>query len=97
MPHVFKLRIAAQPSGQRFAARGGDLVNDAAGAALGGRAAGAQQLLPLHPFQGWIDLAQLGGPEMPDAVVQDSFQVVSAGRLAKQAEQNMFEAHAATI
>ncbi len=97
MPHVFKLRLAAQPGGQRLAPGGGDLVNDASRAALGGRAAGSQQFLLLHPFQGGIDLAQFGGPEMPDAVVQDSLQVVSAGRFAEQAQQNVFEAHGDTI
>jgi hypothetical protein len=31
---------------------------------------------------------------MPDPVVQDGLQVVSAGGLAEQTKQNMFEAHA---
>jgi hypothetical protein len=57
MTHVFKLRAVSQPSGELFAARRGDLVNDASRAALGGRAARSQQLLFLHPFQGRIDLA----------------------------------------
>jgi hypothetical protein len=57
MPHVFKLRAVSQPSGELLAPRWGDLVNDASGAALGRRASRPQQLLLLHPFQGWIDLA----------------------------------------
>jgi hypothetical protein len=94
MPHVSKLRLVPQPSGKRFAPSGGDFVNDASGAALGGRAAGSQQVPLLQPFQAWIDLAQFGGPEMSDPVVQDGLQVVSAGGLAEQAKQNMFETHA---
>jgi hypothetical protein len=34
---------------------------------------------------------------MTDAVVQDSLQVVSAGGLAQETKQNMFETHANTI
>lgn len=97
MPHVSKLRFVPQPSGKLLAPGCGDLVNDASGAALGGRATRSQQLLFLHPFQGWIDLAQFGSPEMADAVVQHGLQVVSAGRLAEEAKQNMFETHAVTI
>jgi hypothetical protein len=97
MPHVFKLRPVPQPSGQFFAPACGDLVNDASGPALGSRAARSQQPLFLHPFQAWIDLAQFRGPEVSDPVVQHRLQVVSAGGFAQQAQQNMFEAHPATI
>jgi hypothetical protein len=34
---------------------------------------------------------------MTDAIVQNGLQVVSAGRLAQQTKQNIFETHAATI
>jgi hypothetical protein len=95
--HVSKLRFAAQPSGKLLASACGNLVNDAAGSAPGGRAARSQQLLLLQPFQAWIDLAQFGGPEMTDAVVQNGLQVVTAGGLAQQTEQNIFETHGATI
>jgi hypothetical protein len=95
MPHVFKLRFVPQPGGKLLAPGCGDLIKDASGAALGGGAARSQQLLPLQPFQAWINLAQLGGPEMTDAVVQDSLQVVPAGGLAQETKQNMFETHAA--
>jgi hypothetical protein len=54
-------------------------------------AARSQQLLLLQPLPAWINLAQFGGPEMTDAVVQDGLQVVSAGGLAQEAKQNMFE------
>jgi hypothetical protein len=94
MPHVSELRLVPQPSGKHFAPGGGDLVNDASGAALGGRAAGSQQAQLLQPFQAWIDLAQFGGPEMSDPVVEDGLQVVSAGGLAEQAKQNMVQTHA---
>jgi hypothetical protein len=97
MPHVSKLRLAPQPSGKLFAPSCGDLINDASGTALGGSVARSQQPALLEAFQGWIDLAQFGGPEMSDPVVQDGFQVVSAGRLAEETKQNMFETHAATI
>jgi len=97
VPHVSKLRFVPQPSRKLLAPGCGDLVNDASGAALGGSAARAQQLLLLQPFQAWINLAQLGGPEMTDAVVQDGLQVVSARRLAQQTKQNMFQTHATTI
>jgi len=97
MPHVSELRLVPQPGGKLFAPCCGDLINDASGAALGGSAARSQQPLLLQPFQAWIDLAQFGGPEMPDPVVQDSLQDVSAGRLAEETKQNMIETHAATI
>jgi hypothetical protein len=95
VPHVSKLRLLPQPGGQLLAPGCGDLVNNASGAALRGRAARSQQLLLLQPLQGGINLAQLGGPEMTDAVVQDRLQVISAGGLAQQTEQNMFETHIA--
>lgn len=94
MPHVSKLRLVPQPGGKLFAPSCGDLINDASGAALGGSAARSQQPLLLQPFQAWIDLAQFGGPEMSDPVVQDGLQIVSAGGLAKETKQNMFETHA---
>ena len=97
MPHVSKLRPVPQPSGKLFAPHCGDLINDASGASLGGSAARSQQPLLLQPFQAWIDLAQFGGPEMSDPVVQDGLQVISAGGLAEETKQNMFETHADTI
>ena len=97
MPHVSKLWPVPQPSGEFFAPGRGDLIDDASRAALGGSAARSQQPLLLQPFQGWIDLAQFGGPEMSDPVVQDGLQVVSAGGLAEETKQNMFETHADTI
>jgi hypothetical protein len=97
MPHVSKLRLVPQPSGKLLAPGCGDLINDASGAALRGSAARSQQPLLLQPFQAWIDLAQFRGPEMSDPMVQDGLQVVSAGGLAEQTHQNMFETHAATI
>jgi hypothetical protein len=93
VPHVSELRFAPQPSGKLLASGRGDLVNDATGSALGGSAARSQKLLLLQPFQARIDLAEFGGPEMSDPVVHDGLQVVSAGGLAEQAKQNMFEAH----
>ena len=57
VPHVSKLRLVAQPSSQRFAPGGGDLVNDAPRATLGGSAVRSQEPLLLQTFQAWIDLA----------------------------------------
>jgi hypothetical protein len=91
--HVLKLRSAAQPRGKLSSSFGGDLINDAPRAALGSCAPRAQQPLLLESLQARIDLAQFSSPEMPDAVVQDRFQVVAAGGLAKQPEQNVFQAH----
>lgn len=97
MTRVRKLRRVPQPRGQLLAAGGGDFVDDASGPALRGGAARAQQPVFLQALQGGIYLAEFGGPEMADAVIQDSFQVVSTGRLAQQAQQNMFETHPTTI
>jgi hypothetical protein len=97
VPHVSELRSLPQPSGKLLATCCTDLINDAAGAAFGGGAAGTQQSLFLQAFQVRIDLAQLGRPEVSDAVVQDGLQVVTAGRLTKKTEQNVFETHAWTI
>ncbi len=94
MSEVAKFRPVLQPRGEFLAAGGRDLVNDASGAALGSSAARAQQPLLLEPFQAGIDLAEFGGPEMADAVVQNGFQIVAAGGRAEQAQQDMFETHA---
>jgi len=92
--HVLKLRSVAEPRSKMSSSFGGDLINDASGTALGSCAARAQQPLLLQPLEARIDLAQFGSPEMPDAVVQNRFQVVAASGLAKQPEQNVFQAHA---
>lgn len=92
--HVLKLRSVAQPRGKPPSSFGRDLIKDTSRTALGSCAARAQQSLLLEALQARIDLAQFGGPEMPDAMVQDRFQVVAAGGLAKQPEQNVFQAHA---
>ena len=97
MSHVSKLRLVAQPSGKRCAPCECDLINDASGTSLGGSAARSQQPSLLQPFQAGIDLAQFSGPEVSDPMVQDGLQVVSAGGLAEETKQNMFETHAATI
>jgi hypothetical protein len=94
MPHVFKLRILLQPRGELFAPSCGDFVDDAFGAALRGSEARFQKFLLLQPFQGRINLAEFRGPEMSDAVVENGFQVESAGGFAEQTQQNVFEAHA---
>jgi len=56
-----------------------------------------QQTFALQFLQRGINLAQLGGPEIVNAIVHDPFQVVAAGGLAQQAEQDVLEAHAASI
>jgi hypothetical protein len=84
VPHVSELRSLPQPGGKFLASRRCNLIYDASGTAFGSGAAGTQQSLLLQAFQVRIDLAQLGGPEMSDAMVQDSLQVVTAGRLTKE-------------
>jgi hypothetical protein len=73
--------------------RRGRLIHAAAWPALCGRFAAVEKALALHALQGRVDLAEFGGPEIMDALVEDRFQVVAAGRLAEQAEQDMVQAH----
>jgi hypothetical protein len=70
------------------------LVHAAARAAPRGRLAAAQQAFLLQALQRRIDLAELGGPEVVDALAEDGFQVVAAGWLAEQAKQDMVQTHA---
>ena len=97
VPHVSKLRFGPQPSGKFFAPGCGDLVQDASGATPGGSATRSQQPLLLQSLQAGINLAQFGGPEMTDTIVQDGLQVVSTGGLAQKAKQNVFETHASRL
>jgi hypothetical protein len=73
------------------------LVQAAAGPALRFCAPAAKQSPALEILERWIDLTQLGGPEIMDALVEKSFQVVAAGGFAEQAEQDVFQAHESTI
>jgi hypothetical protein len=94
MAHVHELRVKGQPSGKLPASAGGDFINDASGAALGGGATGAQQPAFLEAFQTGIDLTEFGGPEMSDAVVQHGFEIVATARLAEETQEDMLETHA---
>jgi len=38
-------------------------------------------------------LAQFGGPEIVDALVEDPFEIVPAGGRAEQAKEEMIKAH----
>jgi hypothetical protein len=77
--------------------RRGGLVQAAAGPTLRFRAAAAKQSLAIEILECWIDLTQLGGPEIMNSLVEEGFQVVATGRFAEQAEQEMFQTHGFTI
>lgn len=86
-----------QPCDQRAMSRRSRLVDASAGPALRFRASAAKQALAFELLERGVDLAQLGGPEIMDALVEKSFEVVAAGGFAEQAEQEVFQAHAVTI
>lgn len=88
---------AFQPFSQDAKPRPCRLVDPAPGPAFRGSAPAVQQTFALQFLQRGINLAQLGGPEIVNAIVHDAFQVVAAGRFAQQAEQDVLEAHAASI
>ncbi len=90
-------RTARKPLGQRLAARRSGFVNAPAWAPLGRRAATAQPAFLFQPLERGINLAELGRPEVADTVVELSFEVVAAGRLAQQSEQDVVQAHRHTI
>jgi hypothetical protein len=73
------------------------LIHATARTALGGRLAAAQEAPVFQPLQRRVNLAEFGGPEIMDAFAENSFQVVAAGGLAQQAEQDVVQAHAITI
>lgn len=70
------------------------LIYAAARPAFRRRLAAAKQALALQTLQRGINLAKLGGPEIVNALIEDGFQVVAAGWLAKQTKQDVFQAHA---
>jgi len=74
-----------------------DLIYAAPGPALRSRVAAAEQAFAFEPLQSGINLTELGGPEIMDALVENGLQVVATGRLAEQPEQDVFQAHASTI
>ncbi len=90
-------RLVLEPHAQRSMSRWGRLVHATAGPAFRFRTAAAQHSFALELLQRWINLAELGGPEIMDALVKESFQIVAARRFAKQAEQDVFQAHVFTI
>jgi hypothetical protein len=94
---VMQLRTLFEPFAQDAVSRRSDLIDTAARAALRRRLAAAEQALAFERLQGGINLAELGGPEIMEALVKDGLQVVAAGGLAEQAEQDMFQAHQPTI
>src|SRR5271163_2676760 len=94
---VMQLRAVFEPFAQDAVAGWSDLIDTAARAALRRGLAAAEKAFAFEPLQGGIDLAKLGGPEIMEALVEEGFEVVAAGGLAEQAEQDMFEAHDSTI
>lgn len=91
---VAKFRAVAQPLPQDAMPRRGRLIHAAARPALRGRFTAAEQPFALQALQCRVDLAEFGGPEIMDALAEDRFQVVAARGLAKQAEQDVVQAHA---
>jgi hypothetical protein len=73
------------------------LINAPLRAAFGRRFATAKQALALQTLQCRVDLAEFGGPKIMDALAENCFQIVTAGGLTEQAEQDVFQAHEATI
>jgi hypothetical protein len=73
------------------------LIHASARPALRGRFAAAQQALVLQPLHRRIHLTEFGGPEVVDALAEHGLQIVAAGGLAQQAQQDVIQAHADTI
>ncbi len=96
-PVVAELDVAFQPLAQRAMPCRRDLVNALSGSAFGFFASAAQQAFAFEPLQRRINLAQLGSPEVMDALVEYGFQRVTAGWLAQQTQQDVLEAHSANI
>lgn len=90
---VANFRALLEPPPQGAVSRRGRLIHAAARPALGRGLAAAKQSLVLEALKGRIDLAEFGGPEVMDALVENRFQVVAACRLAKQAEQDGIQTH----
>lgn len=90
---VAEFRAFVQPLAQDAMPRRRRLIHAAAWAALGGRFAAAKQSLLLQALQRRIDLAEFGRPEVVDALAENRFQVVAAGGLAEQPEQDMIQTH----
>jgi hypothetical protein len=86
---VAEFGAVVQPLAQGTMPRRGRLIHAAARAALRRRFAAAQQALHFQTLQRRIDLAEFGGPEVVDALAEDGLQVVAAGGLAEQAEQDV--------
>ncbi len=82
-----------QPLAQDAMPCRGRLIHAAARTPLRGRFTAAQQALALQALQRRINLAEFCGPEVVDALAEDGFQVVAAGGLAQQAQQNVVQAH----
>jgi hypothetical protein len=76
-------RLVKKPFAQGPMSRSRGLVNPAAGPALRFRAAAAKQAFAFELLQGGIDLAEFGRPEIVDALVEQSLEVVAAGGFAE--------------
>jgi len=94
---VMQLRPVFEPVAEDAVAGRSDLIDTASRAALRRSLAAAEEAFAFESLQGGIDLAQLGGPEIMEALIEGGFEVVAAGGLAEQAEQDVFEAHDSTI
>lgn len=94
---VAEFRGVAQPLSQGAVPRRSRLIHATPRPALRGRFTAAEQALVLQALQGGVDLAEFRRPKIMDALTEDRLQVVAAGGLAEQAEQDVVKAHADTI
>ncbi len=90
-------RLAQKPPPQSAPAGGCRFVKQAPRTALRGRATPAQHALFLQAIQRGINLTQFRRPKMADAVIEHLLEVVAAGRLAEQAEQDLVQSPDTTI
>ena len=94
---VAEFRAVVQPLTQYATPRHSRLIHATTRPAFCGRLAAAQQALVFEALHRRIHLAEFGGPEVVDALSENSLQIVAAGGLAEQAEQDVIQAHVDTI
>ncbi len=90
---VAHLRAAREPFAQCAPANRSDFIDAASRAPPGGRLVAAEPAFFLQALKRGLDLAQFSGPEVPDALIENGFQVVAAGGLAQQAQENVIQTH----
>jgi hypothetical protein len=94
---IIHLWALFQPFAQHTMAGRRDLIKATLGTAFRACLAATEQALAFESLQRGIDLAELGGPKIMDALVENGLQIVAAGGLSQQAKQDVFQAHEPTI